>query len=40
MVEAGSHEELLEHHGLYASLFEKQFGKVLEMDTARREAEA
>jgi ATP-binding cassette subfamily B protein len=39
VVEAGSHEELLEHHGLYASLFEQQFGKVLEMDTARREAE-
>ena len=37
VVESGSHGELLEHHGLYAGLFEQQFGKVLEMDTARRQ---
>jgi ATP-binding cassette subfamily B protein len=37
VVETGSHEELLEHRGLYAGLFERQFGKVLEMDGARRD---
>jgi len=31
VVEVGSHSDLLAHHGLYASLFELQFGKVLDL---------
>jgi len=35
VVETGSHRELLERGGLYAELFEQQFGKVLELNGER-----
>jgi len=35
VVEQGSHRELMEHHGLYAQLFEQQFAKVLELNGER-----
>ena len=40
VVQAGSHHELLDRGGLYAELFEQQFGKVLDTDAARRAAGA
>jgi ATP-binding cassette subfamily B protein len=35
VVEMGTHQQLLDHHGLYAALFERQFGQVLHL--SRRE---
>jgi ATP-binding cassette subfamily B protein len=36
VVDMGRHEELVSHRGLYARLFEQQFGKVLELNGERR----
>ncbi len=40
VVEMGSHRELVERRGLYARLFEQQFGKVLELNGERRVLDA
>jgi len=40
VVEMGRHQELLDHRGLYARLFEQQFSKVLELNGERRVLQA